>query len=162
MQKNKPILLLDFDFTLCDSSHRENKHTSNDVLNLVHYVQDTAQHDKGLPLLRYILRNKQALQYKYNIIILTNRDFNIDCKSKIVHLVKTNFVCLHRGGNFAALYGEDFKAILLSKITQYNEVIFIDDDPLYLNMARDNKARAICARDLWHYKEYEFTALLFN
>ena len=69
--KVKKNLILDFDFTLCDSSTRENTHTVNDTLNLVNYLQDTAQDDKGLPLLRYILRNKQALEYKYNILILT-------------------------------------------------------------------------------------------
>lgn len=158
----KPILLLDFDFTLCDSSTRENTHTVNDELHLVNYLQDTAQDDKGLPLLRYILRNKQALEYKYNILVLTNRDFNRKCGSKIVHLVSTNFVCFHRG-ILAAEYGDNFKAILLDRITRKNKaVLFIDDEPLYLNIAREQNARAFCARDLWHYSSVEFTKLLLG
>lgn len=157
----KPILLLDFDFTLCDSSVRENAHTVNDELHLANYLQDTAQHDKGLPLLRYILRNKQALKYKYNILVLTNRDFNRDCKSKIVHLVKTNFVCLHRG-EWQNIFGDDFKSVILGHFCLNGNVVFIDDDPLYLNIARTQHARAICARDLWHYQPNDFTELLLG
>lgn len=159
--KIKPILLLDFDFTLCDSSTRENTHTKNDALDLAAYVNDTAQHDKGLPLLRYILRNKQALQYKYNIIVLTNRDFNRDCKSKIVHLVKTNFICLHRGEWFN-IFGDNFKAIILGHFCLNNGVVFIDDDKQYLDIAKKYNARAVCARDLWHYRPHDFTELLLG
>ena len=157
----KPILLLDFDFTLCDSSTRENTHTVNDELHLANYLQDTAEHDKGLPLLRYILRNKQALKYKYNILILTNRDFNHKCGSKIVHLVKTNFVCLHRG-EWQTIFGDDFKSIILGHFCLNGNVVFIDDDPLYLDIAREQHARAICARDLWHYGQHDFTELFFG
>lgn len=161
MQKTKPVLLLDFDFTLCDSSTRENTHTKNDCLDLAAYVKDTAEHDKGLPLLRYLLKNKAALQYKYNIIILTNRDFDQKCGSKVKKLVNRTFTVLHRG-NLAPMYGDDFKAILLSKIGQHNEVVLIDDDPHYLNLARNKGGRAICARDLWHYNAVEFTKLLLG
>lgn len=157
----KPILLLDFDFTLCDSSTRENTHTVNDELHLANYLQDTAEHDKGLPLLRYILRNKQALEYKYNIIVLTNRNFYRKCGSKIVHLVKTNFVCLHRG-EWQNIFGNDFKSIILGHFCLKGNVVFIDDDPLYLNTAREHNARAICARDLWHYDKQDFTELLLG
>lgn len=157
----KPILVLDFDFTLCDSSTRENTHTVNDELHLANYLQDTAQHDKGLPLLRYILRNKQALEYKYNILVLTNRDFNRKCGSKIVHVVKTNFVCLH-SGEWQNIFGNDFKSIILGHFCLNGNVVFIDDDPFYLAIARTQHARAICARDLWHYQPNDFTELLLG
>lgn len=157
----KPILLLDFDFTLCDSSIRENTHTVSDELHLVNYLQDTAEHDKGLPLLRYILRNKQALKYKYNIVVLTNRDFNRKCGSKIVHLVKTNFVCLHRG-EWQNIFGDNFKAIILGHFCLNNAVIFIDDDKQYLDIAKKYNSRAICARELWHYDSQDFTELFFG
>lgn len=157
----KPILVLDFDFTLCDSSTRENTHTVNDELHLVNYLQDTAEHDKALPLLRYILRNKQALEYKYNILILTNRDFNRDCKSKIVHLAKTNFLCLHRG-EWQNIFGDNFKAYILGYFCLNGNVVFIDDDLFYLAIARTQHARAICARDLWHYQPNDFTELFFG
>lgn len=156
-----PILLLDFDFTLCDSSTRENKHTANDELHLANYLQDTAEHDKGLPLLRYILRNKQALEYKYNILVVTNRDFNRDCKSKIVHLVKTNFVCLHRG-EWQNIFGDDFKSIILGHFCLNGNVVFIDDDKQYINIAKKYNARAVCARELWHYQPNDFTELLLG
>lgn len=159
--KNKPVLLLDFDFTLCDSSVRENKHTKNDCLDLAAYVNDTAQYDKGLPLLRYLIKDRRAIECRFNVRILTNRDFNRDCKSKIKTFVQRNFTVLHRG-NLAPIYGDNFKALVLSEICQKNEVIFIDDEPKYLQIARDNKGRAICARDLWHYKPHEFTALFFG
>lgn len=156
----KQNLILDFDFTLCDSSTRENAHTVDDVLNLANYLQDTAQHDKALPLLCYIFRNRQALDYKYNVTVLTNRDFNRDCKSKIVRLVKRTYPCIHRG-IYAPIYGDNFKSFVINRLANSN-TLFIDDDPLYLNMAMDNKARVICARDLWHYSPHDFTELFFG
>lgn len=155
----KKLLILDFDFTLCDSSHRENKHTKNDVLALQAYIQDTAQHDKPLPLLTYIINNKKAIESIYKPVILTNRDFFRDCKSPIVPLVRDNFLCLHRG-IYAPILGDNFKALILEKNARDN--LFIDDEPKYLQIARDNGAYTYCARDLWHYKAHDFTALLFG
>ena len=158
----KKLLILDFDFTLCDSSTRENKHTNNDVLDLTAYHADTAQHDKALPLLQWILRNRTAVINAYNVLILTNRNFFAVCHSPIVALAHNRFTCYHRG-IYAPLYGDNFKAILLAKLCQQNNrVLFVDDEQKYLQIARDNRARAICARDLWHYTSEEFTRLFFG
>lgn len=158
--KAKKNLILDFDFTLCDSSTRENAHTVNDELHLVNYLQDTAEHDKALPLLRYILRNKQALEYKYKVTILTNRNFFAPCKSKIVRLVKRTYPCIHRG-IYAPIYGDNFKSFVLKRLANSN-TIFIDDDKQYLDIAKKYNARAICARELWHYDSQDFTELFFG
>lgn len=155
----KKLLILDFDFTLCDSSVRENKHTHNDVLDLDAYRTDTAQHDKPLPLLTYLINNKREIYSKYNPIILTNRDFFRDCKSPIIPIVCKHFLCLHRG-IYGDILGDNFKALILEKNARDN--LFIDDEPKYLQIARDNKALAICARDLWHYNEQEFARLFFG
>lgn len=157
----KKLLILDFDFTLCDSSTRENKHTVGDVLDLVAYNADTAQHDKALPLLQWILRNRMEVTNKYNVLILTNRNFFAVCHSPIVSLVHNRFTCYHRG-IFAPLYGDSFKAILLQKMTRTQKATVIDDEQKYLQIARDNNSRAVCARDLWHYTSEEFAALLLG
>ena len=157
----KKLLILDFDFTLCDSSTRENKHTHNDVLDLTAYHADTAQHDKALPLLQYILSNRAKVTNRYNVLVVTNRDFFAVCHSPIVALVHNRFTCYHRG-IYAPLYGDNFKAILLQKMTRTQKAIVIDDEQKYLQIARDNNSRAVCARDLWHYKQHEFTALFFG
>ena len=157
----KPALVLDFDSTLCDSSTRENKHTHNDVLDLTAYHADTAQHDKALPLLQYILSNRAKVTNRYNVLILTNRNFFAVCHSPIKTLVQNRFICYHRG-IYAPLYGDNFKAILLHKMTRTQKAIVIDDEQKYLQIARDNNSRAICARDLWHYNKEEFTALLLG
>ena len=155
----KKLLILDFDFTLCDSSTRENKHTKHDVLELTAYVEDTAEHDKPLPLLTYLINNKKAIESKYSPIVLTNRDFFRDCRSPIVPIVRHNFECLHRG-ICAHILGDNFKALILEKNARDN--LFIDDEPKYIQIARDNGAYAICARDLWHYKKHDFTRLFFG
>ena len=157
----KKLLILDFDFTLCDSSTRENKHTNNDVLDLTAYHADTAQHDKACPLLQWILRNRTAVTNKYNVLILTNRDFFALCHSPIKTLVQNRFICYHRG-IYAPLYGDNFKAILLHKMIRTQKATVIDDEQKYLQIARDNNSRAVCARDLWHYTSEEFTALLLS
>ena len=155
------LLILDFDFTLCDSSHRENKHTRNDMLDLVAYREDTAKHDKPLPLLNYIMNNGRAIYSKYSPIILTNRNFFAPCRSPIKDLVHNRFKCYHRG-LYAPIYGDNFKAILLHRITKTQKAIVIDDEQKYLQIARDNGAITHCARDLWHYKNHEFTRLFFG
>lgn len=154
-------LVLDFDFTLCDSSVRENKHTRNDVLDLAAYRADTAQHDKALPLLQWILRNRTEVTNKYNVLILTNRDFFALCHSPIKDLVQNRFMCYHRG-IYAPIYGDNFKAVLLHKMTMAQKAIVIDDEQTYLQIARDNNSRAICARELWHYNNEDFTRLFFG
>ena len=153
-------LILDFDFTLCDSSVRENKHTSNDVLDLPAYRLDTAQHDKALPLLRWLLRNRRALMDKYcEILVLTNRDFFAPCQSPIKALVQNRFLCFHRG-IYAPIYGDNFKAILLHNMTKVQKAVVIDDEQKYLQIALENNARAIDAKKLWHYKDGDFNNLL--
>lgn len=152
-------LILDFDFTLCDSSARENKHTVDDKLDLQAYRKSTAKHDKSLPLLTWLINNKRCVQSKYNVLILTNRDFNAACGSPIKDLVHNAFMVLHRG-IYAPIYGDNFKAILLDKITKGQETVVIDDEPQYLQIARDNNSRVICAKKLWHYTQHELTRLL--
>lgn len=156
--KNKS-LILDFDFTLCDSSVRENKHTQNDVLDLAAYRSDTAQHDKALPLLQWLIRNRLAVIQKYNVLILTNRDFFAPCQSPIKVLIQNRFICYHRG-IYSPIYGDNFKAVLLHNMTKAQNAVVIDDEQTYLQIARANNSRAICARDLWHYQQHAFTDLL--
>lgn len=156
------ILLLDFDFTLCDSSVRENAHTKNDVLDLQSYINDTAKHDKALPLLYWLTTHKRQVSKHFDYIaILTNRDFFRPCESKIKGVALTYFDCLHRG-IWGAIYGDNFKAYMLAKFCKKHSVTFIDDEPKYLQIARDNGARAICARDLWHFGGFDFVNLLLS
>lgn len=154
-------LILDFDFTLCDSSTRENKHTVDDKLDLQAYRKTTAKHDKALPLLTWLFNNKKCVQSKYNVLILTNRDFNAACGSPIKDLVHNAFMVLHRG-IYAPIYGDNFKAVLLDKMTMEQKAVVIDDEPQYLQIARKNGSLAYCARELWHYQQHELTRLLLS
>ena len=177
----KPVLIVDIDQTLIDSTIRENFCYNNDMLDLLTYRALTptmACKDSLLPLGEYLEANIHTMVLDFKIILLTAR---VNCEHSHKSLAKLmpnilinmdNFI--HRGNiHLFAWLGGKYKGLELvqcsgaykAPIIDYyamlgHKAIVIDDCPKVLNCSK-NIYRAICARDLWHYNTDDFDKL-FN
>lgn len=178
----KKLLIVDLDQTVIDSSIRENMCYPNGSLCLDTYQRVKSCPDNGiindvlLPFGLWLKDNFYSLSICFDIVFLTARQINDhdlisfdrlrltpifnDFRVRIITRSDVGFY----GGDPAQQDSGKYKEPVirtLQKCGNYNHVIVVDDCLKVLNMARSNNYRAICARDLYHFKRADFVEL-FN
>lgn len=176
----KKLLVIDLDQTVIDSSVRENYCYPDGSLCLDTYKTVKTCPDMGivndilLPFGHWLKDHFYSLSSNFDIVFLTARQVNEydltsfdrlgltpifnDFRARII----TRQDVIHYNGNPTEQNSGLYKAPVictLKKCGNYNHVIVVDDCIKVLNMARDNDYTAICARDLYHYKDNDFNAL---
>lgn len=177
----KKLLIIDLDQTIIDSTIRENYCYPKGILCLDTYKQVKACPDMGIindtltPFGEWLRNNYLTLLNNYNIVFLTARlcdysDFVSFKRLGIDDMLLNHCLTIER--DIATLYGGNpkeqcsgkyKKPILWYLVNAYKtyDVLVIDDDQKVLDMVKSQGFAAICARELYHYKDHDF-ATLFN
>ena len=177
------LLFIDLDQTVIDSSIRENYCYPNGELDLSAYRLVKTCPNAGIindcltPFGQWLKTNYFSLLEKdYIIVFLTARlcdsqDYKSFKTLGIDSMVLDHCLLVERG--IAALYGGDeneqcsakYKKPILWRFAYCYEtcdITVIDDCQKVLAMARAQGFKAICARDLYHYDQQDFTELFFG
>lgn len=173
------LLVIDLDQTIIDSSIRENICYPNGSLCLETYKR--AKHcphngiinDSLTPFGHWLKSNYKTLLKEYNIVFLTARlcdyqDYKSFKSIGVDDMLLNDCLLIERG--VARLYGGNpneqcsgkyKKPILWYLVNSFKtyDVLVIDDDIKVLDMAKSQGFKAICARELYHYKDKDFANL---
>lgn len=176
----KSLLVIDLDQTIIDSTIRENYCYPKGELCLDTYKSIKACPDMGiindvlLPFGHWLKDNFYSLSNLFDIVFLTARQVNDHDLTSFGRLgltpifndfrarVITRSDVIHYGGDPQEQDSGIYKQAVirtLKRCGNYQSIIVIDDCIKVLNMARDDGYTAICARDLYHYKDNDFNAL---
>lgn len=176
----KKLLVIDLDQTVIDSSIRENECYPNGSLCLDTYKQVKTCPNNGIvndcltPFGEWLKVNYQSLlANNYTIVFLTARlcdIWDLDSFKKLGIANMLTIDCLTIDRSVAKLYGGNpseqdsgkyKKPILwyLCNVYRTYDLTIVDDCIKVLDMAKAQGFDAICARELYHYKEVDFDNL---
>lgn len=175
------LLVIDLDQTVIDSSIRENYcYTKAGELDLTKYRQvktcpnDGIINDQLTPFGQWLNTNYFSLiENDYVIVFLTARlcdsqDFKSFKQLGIDSMLLDHCLLVERG--IAALYGGNEreecsakykKPIIWRFVNAYStyDVTVIDDCQKVLTMAKEQGFKTVCARELYHYTDFDFASL---
>lgn len=175
------LLVIDLDQTIIDSSIRENYcYTEAGKLDLSKYrlvktcPSNGICNDQLTPFGEWLKVNYYSLlENDYIIVFLTARlcdgqDFKSFKILGIDSMLLDHCLLVERG--IASLYGGDEreqdsgrykKPIIWRFVNAYStyDVIVIDDCQKVLTMAKEQGFKTVCARELYHYSQADFTSL---
>lgn len=175
----KKLLVIDIDQTIVDSSVRENYCYPNGSLCLDTYKQVKTCPTNGIvndvltPFGEWLNVNYKTLLKDYVIVFLTARlcDYSdtVSFKSlgisdmllKNCLLIERDVAGLYGGNPNEQCSGKYKKTIIWYLVNSFKtyDVLVVDDDIKVLDMAKAQGFKAICARELYHYKQTDFDTL---